>query len=133
MFSAIKTAATPYMLYIKLAAVALMVGAAGYLAWDYRGRIAETEKLKAVAEAVEEAQKEVNKERDLRNEYQSKVDARMEELSKSVASTRAEFSAMRRDLAQDMKDNPDPYKAPVPAKGYEAWMNARNKARSAGQ
>jgi type II secretory pathway pseudopilin PulG len=122
-----------YLTYIKLALVVAALGATAYVVWGVRGSMAEADKAKAVAAAVKDAQAAIDAERSLRSEYQARVDKQVQDLTASISKMRGEFSSLRKSLAEDIKDNPDPYSIPVPPKGYEAWMKARERARAASQ
>ncbi len=120
---------SPWFLYFKLGLVAAAVAGSAYLAWDYRGAIAERETQTAVNTAVTTAvkviQKDLDTERAFRTFYQGLADEKYEKLMKSFANIRVEHRTIQNNIYQEIEKNPEFYKLPLPPGGYEEWKKAR--------
>lgn len=129
----LKSFFSKYLSYVYVGIAVAAIAATAYFTWNVRGAMAEADKAKAVARTVEEAQKRIDEERELRAKYQDRIDKQVSDMAVALRNLRGEFANINKSLVQDMEDNPDPYQAPVPAKGYESWMQARERARQSAQ
>jgi Asp-tRNA(Asn)/Glu-tRNA(Gln) amidotransferase B subunit len=116
----------PYMLYIKLAALALLVGGAAYLAWDYRGALNEREKIEAVNKATEKIQGELNEEKRISALYKNLADEKLATLLEKVSNIKITHKTVNTTILQDVKENPEFYSQPIPPVGFEQWKKARS-------
>lgn len=119
-------ASSPWMMYAKLAAIAALVCAATYIAWDYRGALNERETTEAIADAVKEVNVELKIERGLRKYYQDLSDEKYEKLLQSVANIKATTTIVKQDVIHEIETNPEFYTMKLPPKGYESWLKARS-------
>lgn len=116
---------TPYMIWIKVAAVAALVAAAAYLAWDYRGAISEREQQAAVDGAVKGIKVQLENERLWRVHYQDLAEKQLAGLSDQIGNIKIEHVTITQTVREEVKANPKFYQQPLPDKGYEQWLKAR--------
>lgn len=120
---------SPFFIYAKIALLAAAIGGAAYFAWDYRSRIAESEKQRAVDAAVTAAVKEINQkletERKLRAVYQLMAEDQLAKLLKSISNIRIEHKTIENNIYREVRSNPEFYNQPLPPQGYEEWKRSR--------
>lgn len=130
MFGLGAIAANPWFIYVKLALGALLLAGAGYIAWNIRGAIAETEKTAAVNDAVAGIQKQLEEERKLRAKFEDLADTKLEALLKSISNIRTEFRVITNDLTTERASNPQFYEQQLPEGGLNQWKRARELLKS---
>lgn len=120
----------PYLVWIKLGLVLVLVAGAAYLAWDYRGALNEREKVEAVNKAVEEIQGKLNEERRISAIYKNLADLKYEVLMGKISNIKITNKTVNTTILQDVKDNPEFYSQPIPPVGYTQWQKARSLVAS---
>lgn len=118
--------ASPWLVYLKVAAAVATIAVAGYTAWNVRGAYAEKEKTAAVKEAVAQAEKDLQAERKLRADYETLTTERVENLLQSISKLQADFRQVSGSFAKERKSNPAFYEQPIPSKGEEQWKKAKD-------
>jgi hypothetical protein len=123
---------TPYLLWIKLAAVAALCGAAAYgtyLVMDARivkiKAQAETEKQEAVDREVASMKARLNVEVRLRVKYEALVGDKVSALLKSMSNIQEEQQGIAAAIAREREAHKEFYEQPLPPGGYEQWKRAR--------
>lgn len=124
----IKELFLPYLLYIKIAAVAAVLGGVAYTTWSVRGAYAVKEKEQAVTNAVSAIQHKLEDETRLRVVYEKLADDKLEQLLKSISNIRIVHKTITQTVMQERVANPTFYNQPLPDKGYEQWAAARQMA-----
>jgi hypothetical protein len=122
----------PYLLYIKIAAVVALCGAAAYgtyLVMDARiVRIqakAQEDKQAAVDEAVASMKTRLNVEVRLRVKYEALVGDKVAQLLKSMTNIQSEQQAIATEIAREREAHKAFYSQPLPPGGYDQWKRAR--------
>ena len=122
--------ASPWFIYLKLAALAALVAGAGYTAWSIRGAYADREKTEAVDKAVAAIQKDLDAERKLRGEYETFTNDKVEALMKSISKLQNDFKGVAGNIAKERASNPQFYEQPIPDGGYAQWQKAKELLKS---
>ncbi len=123
-----KVTGASWFIWIKLAAVGVIVAGACWVTWKVQGAYAKEHEERAVNAAVEQIQKDLDAERTNRKFYQALADEKLADLLKSITKLRIDQAKIGRDLAEARKESPEFYDQPLPPKGYEAWKRARELA-----
>lgn len=130
MWGRLLTFANPFMLYIKLALVAAVVGVAVWGTWEVRSGMAVKEKAKAVSDAVKQIEKDLEEERRLRAHFQGMADDKLATLLQLISNIKSTHTEIVREVQVERKSNPAFYQQPLPPKGYEQWKRARALVQS---
>lgn len=122
-------------IWLKLIAIGAILGGVFWSAWNWRSALAEKELREAVDSAVVqkvgEIQTKIDEERGLRAEYQRQVNAALSSLGASLRSIQQSQAETVNAIAQDRAENKDFYNRPLPEKGRQAWIRARQAAAPA--
>lgn len=119
-------------LAVILFVIACTIGGTAYIAWDYRGAIAQEEKEQAVKDAtsalVDRIEKKLDDERAAREEYRAQVDATLASTQEALARVNGTITKANAALAADRAKNVQFYAQPLPDGGRTAWLTARAAA-----
>lgn len=127
----IKTAAKPWVLYLKIGIIAAIVVFASYVSYTYRGNQVDREIQEAVGDAVREANRAMEVERERRVSLQKAIDERYDRLIDAIQNIKINNTVIYQGTKAEVASNPKFYKQPLPDKGYEQWLQAREQLEQA--
>lgn len=127
----IKAAAKPWVLYVKIGLIAFVVVFASYISYTYRGNQVDREIEEAVGDAVREVNRAMNAERERRLALQKAIDERYDKLIDAIQNIKVTNTVIYQGTKAEVASNPKFYKQPLPDKGYEQWLQAREQLEQA--
>ena len=132
MFALVKSFVSQYALYFKIGVVVILCALAAsgtYLVMDARivrlKAQAEEDKRKAVGTAMADVRARLNLEVRIREKIEELVDARLDELMKSISNIRVENKTITNNITKEREVHKEFYMQPLPPGGYEQWKRAR--------
>lgn len=116
---------TPYLLYIKLGIIAILVAGAVFVTWKVRSAMAQKDQDEAVAAAVNDISAKLDLERARRESAERFADTKLNDLLKSITNLQAQQTQLRDGIAKERLINKKFYEQALPPGGYEQWKQAR--------
>jgi hypothetical protein len=114
-----------FKLYFILAGLLVLTAGSAYLAWDYRGAVAEREKTEAVSQANKDAQAKIETAEAEAKLYRDLAEVKYSALMEQVTKIKVAQANIGGAVAGEVKSNPKFYNQPLPEKGWEQWRKAR--------
>ena len=118
-------AGSPYFLYMKLAAAAVVLAGVGWASWQVRALIAKDDEVKAVNAAVEKVGAELATERKLRALAETRADKEFAQLLQLISNIKVEHKTITNNVTKEREIHKEFYIQPLPEGGYEQWKRAR--------
>lgn len=120
----------PWLVYIKLAIIAILVALAVFLTRNYYAAMQDRMVQIAVGDAVREVNRAYSMERERRIAAEGEVKERYKELVKAIADIKVSNTIVQETIIKEVASNPQFYKQQLPKAGYEAWLKARKQAEA---
>lgn len=116
----------PYKAYLVLGLIAGLMLTTGVFVWRYKSAVAEQEKIEAVGKAMADAQAQIDEAARVADHYRELADVKYAELMGKLGKLRVEHTIINNTIQQDIAENREFYKQPLPLKGWEQWLKAQS-------
>jgi uncharacterized protein (UPF0333 family) len=122
-----------YKLYFILAFLAVLVIGTGTVVWKYRSAMADREIQQAVKQSVKDSQAKIDKAEGEAKMYKDLADGKYAELMDKVTNIKVVHTTVTNNIKTEVQGNPQFYNQPLPLKGWEQWLKARESFQQSSQ